>query len=133
MKKILLLIAILNMGLFADFKSIDIVAFKKLQKEDVVVIDIRTKSEWKDTGIIEGSRKMTFFSERGQPLWADWFFELGQILKDKSEPFIIYCAHASRTAELGKFLTEEGFENVYELKAGIEDGWIKFGEKTVKK
>lgn len=132
MKRIILLIALLNMGLFAEFKTIDATELKKLQKEGVLLIDIRTKSEWEDSGIIEGSRKMTFFSEQGQPLFADWFFELGQTIKDKSEPFIIYCAHASRTYELGKFLSEEGFENVYELKGGIENGWIKAGEKVVK-
>jgi len=132
MKKILLIIVLLNMGLFADFKTIDVTEFKKLQKEGVLVIDIRTQYEWETTGIIEGSRKMTFFSEQGQPLFADWFFELGQTIKDKSEPFIIYCAHASRTKELGNFLNQEGFENIYELKDGIEAGWIKAGEKVVK-
>jgi rhodanese-related sulfurtransferase len=132
MKKIILATLLLSMSLFADFKTIDNAEFKKLQKEGMLVIDIRTEGEWKETGIIEGSRKMTFFSERGQPLFADWFFELGQTIKDKSEPFIIYCAHASRTSELGRFLTQEGFENVYELKGGIEAGWIKAGEKVVK-
>ena len=132
MKKIILVTLLLSISLFADFQTIDNAEFKKLQKDGILVIDIRTKSEWETTGIIEGSRKMTFFSEQGQPLWSDWFFELGQILKDKSEPFILYCAHASRTKELGRFLTEEGFENVYELKNGIEGGWIKAGEKVVK-
>ncbi len=132
MKKILLLIAILNMSLFAEFKSIEVAEFKKLQKEGVLVIDIRTAWEWKETGIIEGSKKMTFLSEQGQPLWADWFFELGKTLKDKSEPFIIYCAHASRTYQLGNYLAQAGFENIYDLKGGIENGWIKAGEKVVK-
>lgn len=132
MKKILLLIAVLNMSLFADFKTIDVAEFKKLQKEGLAVIDIRTKGEWKDTGIIEGAHKMTFFSEQGQALLADWFFDLGQLVKDKSEPFIIYCAHASRTSSLGQGLMQMGFTNVYELKGGIENGWIKAGEKTVK-
>jgi len=104
MRKIILAMLLLSMSLFADFKTIDNAAFKKLQKEGVLVIDIRTQGEWETTGIIDGSRKMTFFSEQGQPLWADWFFELGQILKDKSEPFILYCAHASRTKELGRLL-----------------------------
>ena len=132
MKKIILAMLLLSITLFAEFKTIDNATFKKLKKEGVLVIDIRTKGEWKDIGIIGGSHKMTFFSEQGRPLFADWFFELGKILKDKSEPFIIYCAHASRTSELGKFLTKEGFKNVYELKDGIEAGWIKAGEKVVK-
>ncbi len=132
MKKIILATLLLSMGLFADFKSVDVPEFKKLQKEGVLVIDIRTQSEWKDIGIIEGVHKMTFFSENGQPLLADWFFELGRLVEDKSTPFIIYCAHASRTKALGQGLIEMGFKNVYELKDGIENGWIKAGEKVLK-
>ena len=132
MKKILLLISLLTMGLFADFKTIEVTEFKKLQKEGVSVIDIRTEGEWKETGIIEGAHKITFFSEQGQALLADFFFELGLLVEDKTTPFIIYCAHASRTASLGQGLMQMGFENVYELKGGIENGWIKAGEKVVK-
>lgn len=132
MKKIILAMLLLSMSLFAEFKTIDNAELKKLKKEGVLVIDIRTKGEWKDTGIIEGAHKMTFFSEQGQALLADWFFDLGQLVKDKSEPFIIYCAHASRTSALGQGLMQMGFENVYELKGGIENGWIKAGEKVVK-
>jgi rhodanese-related sulfurtransferase len=63
---------------------------------------------------------------------ADWFFEIGHILKDRKEPFIIYCAHANRTKSLGQGLLQMGFENVYELEGGIENGWIKKGKKTIK-
>jgi len=132
MTRILLALALLSVTLFAEFKTVDATEFEKLQKEGLVVIDIRTEQEWKDTGIIEGSHKITFFSEQGQPLLADWFFEVGHLVKDKKEPFIIYCAHASRTKALGEGLMNMGFENVYELKGGIENGWIKVGKKTVK-
>ena len=132
MKKILLIVAILTVSLFADFKTIDVKEFEQLQADGVPIIDIRTKQEWKDTGIIEGSHKMTFFNERGQPLLADWFFEVGHLIKDKKSPLIIYCAHANRSKSLGEGLIQMGFENVYELKGGIENGWIKLGKKVVK-
>jgi rhodanese-related sulfurtransferase len=132
MKKLLVIITLLNVLLFADFKTVEADELVKLQKEGLPVIDIRTAQEWKDTGIIEGAKKITFFSEQGQPLLADWFFEVGHLIKDKKTPFIIYCAHASRTQALGEGLLQMGFENVYQLKGGIENGWIKFGKKTVK-
>jgi len=133
MKKIILAMLLLSMSLFAELKTIEVKEFKKLQKEGVPVIDIRTPQEWNTTGIIEGANKITFFAENGQPLLADWFFEVGHLVKDKKTPFIIYCAHASRTQALGEGLTQMGFETVYQLKGGIENGWIKAGEKTVKK
>jgi rhodanese-related sulfurtransferase len=132
MKKILLIVAIFSVSLFANFKSIDAKELEKLQADGVPVIDIRTKQEWKDVGVIKGSHKLTFFSERGQPLLADWFFEVGHLVKDKKSPFIIYCAHANRTKSLAEGLVDMGFENVYELKGGIENGWIKVGKKVVK-
>ncbi len=132
MKKILLTLAILSMSLFADFKTIDVAEFEKLQKDGVPVIDIRTPQEWNATGIIEGAHKITFFNEKGQPLIADWFFEVGHLVKDKKEPILLYCAHANRSKALAEGLVSMGFENVYELKGGIENGWIKAGKKTVK-
>jgi rhodanese-related sulfurtransferase len=132
MKKFLLVVTILTLNLFADFKTVNTVEFEKLKAKGVPVIDIRTPYEWQTTGVIEGSKKITFFSEQGQPLLADWFFEIGHILKDRKEPFIIYCAHANRTKSLGQGLLQMGFENVYELEGGIENGWIKKGKKTIK-
>ena len=132
MKKLLLIAGLLSTVLFADFKTVDADEFAKLQAKGYPVIDIRTPMEWKQTGIIEGAHKMMFFTPNGQPDLAQWFFDLGHLVKDKKEPILIYCAHANRTQSLGQGLSQMGFENVYELKGGIENGWIKAGKKTVK-
>jgi len=132
MKKFLLIAGFLSTALFAEFKTVDVTEFEKLKAQGIPVIDIRTPMEWKQTGIIEGAHKMMFFTPDGQPDLAGWFFELGHLVKSKKEPILIYCAHANRTKSLGEGLTQMGFENVYELKDGIENGWIKAGKKTVK-
>ncbi len=132
MKKLLLITGLLSTVLFADFKTVDADEFAKLMAKGYPTIDIRTPMEWKQTGIIKGAKKMMFFSPKGQPDLAGWFFELGHLVKDKKEPILIYCAHANRSNSLGKGLEQMGFENVYELKGGIENGWIKAGKKTVK-
>ena len=132
MKKIALALVVLSLSLFAEFKTIDSNTLEKMQAQGVPVIDIRTPMEWQQTGIIKGAHKMMFFTPNGQPDLAGWFYELGKIVKKKSDPFIIYCAHANRTQALGKGLVQMGFTNVYELKGGIENGWIKAGKPTVK-
>ena len=132
MKKLLFITGLLSTALFAEFKTVDADAFAKLQAKGYPVIDIRTPMEWKQTGIIEGAHKMMFFTPKGQPDLAQWFFDLGHLVKDKKEPILIYCAHANRSKSLGQGLEQMGFENVYELKGGIENGWIKAGKKTVK-
>ncbi len=132
MKKILLLAALLSVTLFAQFKTIGITELEKMQAKGVPVIDIRTPMEWKETGIIKGAHKMMFFTPKGEADLAGWFYNLGRLVKDKNQPLIIYCAHANRTKVLGEGLDQMGFKHVYELKDGIENGWIKAGKKTVK-
>jgi len=132
MKKIWFATLLLSVSLFAEFKTVDADTFEKLMEKGYPTIDIRTPMEWKQTGIIKGAHKMMFFTPNGQPDLANWFFELGHLVKSKKDPVLIYCAHANRSKALGKGLEQMGFEHVYELKGGIENGWIKAGKKTVK-
>jgi len=132
MKKTILILAFLSVNLLADFKTVDADAFEKLMAKGYPTIDIRTPEEWKQTGIIKGAHKMMFFTPKGQPDIAQWFFDLGHLVKDKKEPLLLYCAHANRSKSLGQGLKQMGFENIYELKGGIENGWIKAGKKTVR-
>jgi len=132
MKK-LFLIAAFSFMAFANFKSIDAKELLKLQKRGIPVFDIRTPQEWKSRGIIKGAIKNMFFDEKGRADIANFMFKLGSIVKSKDKPFIIYCAHANRTKAVGEFLTKQlGFKKVYELKGGIEYGWIDKGYKTIK-
>jgi len=133
MKKIALALAVLSVALMAEFTAIDNETLEKMQAQGVPVIDIRTPGEWKHTGIIKGAHKMMFFDQRGQVDAPGWMYKLGTLVKDKNKPFIIYCAHANRTKMLGDWLTKGmGFKKVYELKGGIENGWLKAGKPTVK-
>jgi len=133
MKKTILLVAVLTIGVMAKFTTIDNATLEKMQSQGIPVIDIRTPGEWKATGIIKGAHKMMFFDEKGRPDMGNWFFELGHLIKDKEQPFIVYCAHANRSKALGEFLDKQlGFKKVFELKDGIENGWIKAGKPTIK-
>jgi len=133
MRYAIILALMSSLSMAASFAEVTPDQLKKLQKNGTPVIDIRTPQEWKDRGIIKGAHKMMFFTPKGEPNVAEWMFDLGHLVKDKKEPFIIYCAHANRTKTLGKWLTEQfGFEKVYELKGGIEYGWIDKKEPVVK-
>jgi len=132
MKKLLLLLAFSYYAI-AGLKAIPAETLIAMQKQGVPVIDIRTPQEWKDRGIIKGAKKIMFFTPKGGADVPNFMFELGHLVKDKNQPFIIYCAHANRTKELGKWLTNKlGFKKVFELKGGIEYGWIDTKHKTVK-
>lgn len=79
---------------------------------DEQLIDVRTPGEYAE-GHLEGATNL------------DW--NGGQFVKeagslDKSKPVMVYCRSGNRSAQAAKWLKEEGFKNVYEMKTGIT-GW----------
>ncbi len=120
MKKLLLAILIFSTSLFAGVKDLDIEKFEKAKKEGIPVIDIRTPSEWRETGIIDGSHTIMFFDPSGRYDLKSFLEQLSRLGIDKNSPFVLVCRSASRTKMLGDFLSDKmGYKNVYELKGGI--------------
>ena len=132
MLRIFLILSLFFAALFADLKVVNNTQLAEMQNKDVVVIDIRTLGEWKEYGIIQNAKPITFFDEKGKYDTTKWLNEFSKYVKDKNQTFVIYCAHANRTKMLGNFLNKQlGYENVYELEGGINYGWIDKGLKTV--
>lgn len=95
------------------------------QSQGTAVIDIRTPTEWKQTGVIEGAHKIMFFDEKGRPLVNEFMKKFNQIVKDKNQPFILVCRSGSRTKMVTKFLDEKmGFSHAEHLTHGM-NLWIK--------
>jgi rhodanese-related sulfurtransferase len=132
MLRIFLILSLFFVTLFADLKEVDNTQLTEMKNKGIVVIDIRTLGEWKQYGIIQNAKPITFFDEKGNYDVTKWLSEFSKYVKDKNQPFVIYCAHANRTKMLGNFLNKQlGYENVYELEGGINYGWIDKGLKTV--
>ncbi len=120
MKKYLLTVLLLCVSLFAGVKDLDIDSFEKVKKEGIPVIDIRTPSEWRETGIIDGSHPIMFFDPSGNYDLKSFLEKLSRLGIGKKSPFVLVCRSASRTKMLGDFLSDKmGYEKVYELKGGI--------------
>ena len=123
----------LQIALFAEFIDIDAKELVKLQAQNVPVIDIRTPGEWKETGVIPGAYKITFFDDRGNYNIQDFLAKLSKVVKNKNQPFILVCRTAHRTKTVGNFLSKQvGYKHVKELKGGMMNGWLKVGKKTTK-
>jgi rhodanese-related sulfurtransferase len=118
---------------FGPFKSLSTKEFQQKREEGFAVIDIRTAGEWEDSGIIEGSHKITFFDEAGQPDIDTFLEAFSKVVTTEEQPFILVCAHANRTKIAGEIMGSKlGYKNVYELDGGINWGWIDKGLETVK-
>lgn len=117
---------------FGPFKSLSTKECQQKIAEGFTVVDIRRAEEWAADGIIEGSHKITFFDAMGG-YDIDTFLEaFSAVVTDKEQPFILVCAHASRTKVAGEIMGAQlGYKNVYELDGGINWGWIDKGLETV--
>ena len=62
----LALLLSLSTTVHADVTHIDNEKTSELLAEGIPLIDVRTESEWKQTGIVEGSHLLTFFDEKGR-------------------------------------------------------------------
>lgn len=120
---------------FSTFASAEVinlsnVQMKELMAENVPVIDIRRADEWRSTGVIHGSKLMTFFDARGNFNIDKWLADLDKVA-GKNDKFILICRSGNRTGQLSNFLDKKlGYTKVYHLKKGIKN-WIKAGDKVV--
>lgn len=73
------------------------------------VVDLRTKSEIKKTGIIDGARNIDFT--------ADYFKEEMSKL-DKDAAVMVYCQSGKRSGKAVPILKEMGFKKIYDMDGG---------------
>ena len=116
MKKILSSIALVSVCLFAEVEHIN--ATPDFFKKEIIVIDIRTPGEWKQTGIVKGAHTIMFFDERGGYNSKVFLKELDKIVK-KDEPFALICRTGSRTTMISDFLDKEFDYKVINLQGGM--------------
>ena len=110
----------------AEIIDVDNAELDKLMKSGVPVVDIRLQSEWEETGIVGGSKLLTFFDERGKADPAAWLEKVKPIAKP-NEPLIVICRSGNRTKAVSQFLSQQaGYTKVYNVKQGIK-GWIANG------
>ncbi len=116
MKKTLFILLILATSLFAELKNE--LATKDFLKKDIKVIDIRTPSEWKETGIVKDSYTIMFFDEKGAYDVEKFLKELNKIIK-KDEQFALICRTGSRTQIISDFLANKIGYRVINLQGGL--------------
>jgi len=102
----------------------------KAQSEGAVIIDIRREDEWQDTGIIEGAKTITAFTQSGR-LHPDFQQEFISVATSLDTPIVLYCRSGNRTSSLGNALVSQlGYSRLSHLSEGIL-GWASDGQKTV--
>ena len=115
----------------ADVQLADNDKIISLMKQGVPLIDIRTNSEWRSTGIIKNSKLLTFFNKDGKSDVKSWMNKLREMAK-KDQPIIIICRSGRRSGIVSDMLVnEENYSKVYNANSGIM-AWINSGLETTK-
>jgi rhodanese-related sulfurtransferase len=107
------------------YTNLDNQGLERLLQQSVPVIDIRRPAEWRETGVVQGSRGMTFVDANGRVM-PD-FLETFSATVNKEQPVVLICRTGNRTDVLARHLVERmGYSQVYNVRDGIM-GWLREG------
>jgi rhodanese-related sulfurtransferase len=100
-----------------------------LLDKGVTLIDIRTPSEWQETGIIAGSKPITLFAENGA-IAPDFVSKLQQTVS-VDKPVALICRSGNRTQAGTQMLQQLGYKQIYNVTHGIKN-WIAEGRNVTR-
>jgi rhodanese-related sulfurtransferase len=114
----------------AEVISIDNAELARLTASGVPVIDIRTAGEWKESGVIAGSKLVTYFDEQGRSDPPQWLGQVKAYAK-ADQPVVLICRSGKRSAAAAQYLSEQaGYKTVYNASKGL-NGWAGAGRPLV--
>ena len=124
MKRIVLFILLICIGSCAsgstDMSIIDVDAKEAYEliyshKNDLIILDIRTESEYID-GHINGAINIDFYSK-------DFREKLSKL--DREKTYLLYCRTGNRSSKAISDFRELGFKKIYHLYNGISEWYNK--------
>lgn len=132
-----LLAPALVLALSGAAEAADISAEEALQgarEQRVVLVDVRTPAEWKQTGVAPGAARIsvTEHPQDDSGFVADVAALLGG---DRSRPVALICRTGRRSAMAEQLLERNGFTQVYNVDEGMAGsaagpGWLVRGLPT---
>ncbi len=117
---------VFSLPVHAEVAEVDNAQLARLLAAGVPIIDIRTEGEWRESGVVPGSKLLTFFDERGRSDPPAWLQKVQEVAKPR-QPVILICRSGNRTRAASQFLSEQaGYQTVYHVQGGIR-AWEKEG------
>ena len=87
-------------------------AHVKAETGEIVLVDIRTPEEWRETGVPASAHAITMNQQPAAFLGA-----LGSVAgSDKSKPIALICRTGNRSAHLAAELRKAGFTNIFRCR-----------------
>ena len=99
-----------------------------IDNKNLLIVDIRTEEDWKNTGVIKGSKKITAFDLEGNfnPGFLNSFKSIIKNNNENNKVVFISSKGDISSILANGFVEQLGYKNIYSLQGGIEE-WIKQG------
>ena len=92
----------------------------RLERGQMMLIDVRSPQEWRQTGIAQGARTVAIHNPGGLPGFVEAVKAV--VGGDLDKGIAVICARGNRSTIAHQALTEAGFTRVMNLKEGMLGG-----------
>ena len=105
-------------------------ALAQLKAGKLILVDIRTPDEWKQTGVAQGAVRLDMQHSKGATGFMDDLLKLTK--GDKNAPVALICRTGNRTTQVQRYLEAQGFTQVFNVREGMAGsaagpGWLRRG------
>ena len=102
----------------------------RVESGELVLIDVRSPQEWRQTGVPRGARRVTIHDPDGLKGFVDAM--AAAVGGDLKKPIAVICARGNRSTIAQKALSEAGFTRVFNIREGFiggpyGPGWVTRG------
>ncbi|CUU73562.1 thiosulfate sulfurtransferase [Campylobacter hyointestinalis] len=116
MKKVLLILTVLCVQMFAKFETIE-VDQNTINDQNIQIIDVRTPDEWEQTGVLNGAILVTYRNSDGS-INPNFVNEVKSKI-DPNKKVAVICRSGARSKAASTLLDENGVDGVINLGGGM--------------
>lgn len=100
---------------------------------EIVLVDVRSPQEWRQTGVPAGAKQVTIHQPNGLIGFLNAMVET--LDDDRGRPIALICARGNRSSVASSALARAGFTQVYNIREGMfgspdGPGWLARGLPT---
>lgn len=105
-------------GQAEDLSAMD--AYQRAKDGEITLIDVRSPTEWQQTGLPAHGEAITIHDPEGLPAFVR---KIGALLgNDRSRPVALICAGGVRSGYARQLLAQAGYTEVYNVSEGMTGG-----------
>lgn len=95
-------------------------AYQRAKVGEITLIDVRSPTEWRQTGLPAHGEAITIHDPEGLPAFVR---KIGALLgNDRSRPVALICAGGARSGYARQLLNQAGYTKVYNVSEGMTGG-----------